>query len=291
MTSRVKLIITDVDNTLYDWVGFYVPCFLAMVSEISRVSGIDEESLKRSFQRLHRRHGTSEYAFAVEELDVLNDLHPTLSAVERLRKYGSAIQAFRDCRRERLQLYPGVAETLRELQRRGIRLVAHSDSMIVPASRRLRQLDIDERFDAICAARDTGIPEYLPHAIARVAPHSEVAARTRLIELSPGIRKPNPQALQPILEAFSAVPAEVLYVGDSLTKDIRMAKALGITAVFAQYGRTIDHKLYEELLKVTFWTTADVGAEEAATTNRLTDEAVAINQFSDLIPLLESARS
>lgn len=260
-----------------------------MVDEISRVSGIDTETIKASFQRLHRHHGTSEYAFAVEELDVLIDAHPDLTPVDRVRKYDRAIQAFRNCRRERLRLYPGVRETLEELHRRGIRLVAHSDSMMVPVSRRLRQLDIDRRFDAICAARDTGIPEYLPHAIARVAPDSAVGARTRLIELPVGIRKPHPDALRPILEEFHVSGSEVLYVGDSPTKDMWMANALGITGVFARYGRTIDQTLYNELIKISFWTSTDIAAEEAATAKIPGPEPVAIDEFSELLAVLDGA--
>ena len=30
----IKLVVTDLDNTLYDWVGYYVPALDAMIAEM-----------------------------------------------------------------------------------------------------------------------------------------------------------------------------------------------------------------------------------------------------------------
>lgn len=260
---RESVLVFDIDNTLYDWVLFYVPCFLKMIAEIARISGADPEEIKASFQRVHRRHGTSEYSFAIGELDILDRTDQELSPAERVRKYDSAIHAFRSCRRALLQPYPGVAETLRELRDRGVRLVAHSDSMIVTVSRRLRQLDLDTYFEAICGGKDSGVPDYLPVTAARVASDSDVGARTRLIELPTGVRKPDPMCLAPVLREFEVQGADLIYVGDSVSKDMRLAAAIGARGLLAEYGRRVDPALYAELLKITAWTPDAVLAEES----------------------------
>jgi FMN phosphatase YigB (HAD superfamily) len=55
----ISLIITDLDNTLYDWLGAFVPAFYAMVHEAALLMGVDEEDLLDDLQVVHRKHGDS----------------------------------------------------------------------------------------------------------------------------------------------------------------------------------------------------------------------------------------
>ena len=101
----IKLIITDLDNTIYDWVEFYVRSFNAMIKEISLTTSISEEELKESFKRVHEKHNTTEYAFSIEELDVLSKINAKLSTKQLLEKYNNAIHAFRSMRKKTIKLY------------------------------------------------------------------------------------------------------------------------------------------------------------------------------------------
>jgi len=282
----VRLVITDVDNTLYDWLSFYIPSFLAMVQEIHRISGVDVSSLKQSFRKVHQAQGTSEYAFAIQELDALEAIDAGLSPDERLKKYDSAIHAFRSSRKKTLHLYPGVKETLQRLRYAGVMVVAHSDSMMSYTSRRLRQLDVDGLLTAVCAPRDHGIPAALDPASIRRVPGSAVESRTLHLEFSPGIRKPNPATVTPVLEALSVPREQALYVGDSLSRDVLLARRAGIADVWAKYGSRRDEVLYRELLEITYWTETEVAEEE-----RLREEiggsaaSNAIDSFSEILPL------
>lgn len=258
----VRLVITDVDNTLYDWLSFYIPSFLAMVNEIHRISGVDVVSLKESFRKVHQLHGTSEYAFAIQELDALAAVDSGLSADERLKKYDSAIHAFRSSRRRTLRLYPGVKETLERLRDAGVMVVAHSDSMMSYTSRRLRQLGIDQLLTAVSAARDHRIPASLNLASVRRVPSSVVEARTARLEFAEGIRKPDPATVTPVLEALGVRREEALYVGDSLSRDVLLARRAGIRDVWARYGSRRDDVLYRELLEITYWTEAEIAEED-----------------------------
>ena len=40
--KMIKLLVTDLDDTLYPWLGFFVPAFYGMVDELSRILKIDE---------------------------------------------------------------------------------------------------------------------------------------------------------------------------------------------------------------------------------------------------------
>src|ERR1051326_6917081 len=100
--EMIKLVITDLDNTIYNWVDSYVLSFNAMVSELQRLSGIDERKLRDGFKAIHRKYRTTEYAFAIEQLDVLPEVKQGISTEQIRERYDSAICAFRRVRNETL---------------------------------------------------------------------------------------------------------------------------------------------------------------------------------------------
>lgn len=258
--DMIKLVITDLDNTVYNWVDYYVPCFNAMLHELVKITGIDTQTLKESFKRVHQKHRTTEYAFAIEELDVLSGVDCGLTVPEILRKYFIAIDAFRKLRRKTLCLYEGVLETLQELRQRGITIIGHTDAMIFYAVYRLKQLKVENLFDGIVALKDHGLPEGTNPDDVRF--YKEAEKYETLIpykkELEPDAIKPNPQSLEEIVHDFNVNSHEAVYVGDSLNKDIYMAQKCGIHDVLAVYGRDFDPDNYRQLVEITHWTDNDV---------------------------------
>jgi len=257
-----------------------------MVAEIERITGIDSETLKQSFQRVHRRHGTTEYAFAIQELDVLHDVDRSLTVRERLAKYDSAIQAFRSTRKRTLKLFPGVRATLEQLARDGLPVVALSDSMTSYVSRRLRQLDVDTLLAAVCAPRDHGLPPGLAPEVVRKARSEDILARLPHIEFPATLRKPDHLILKPILDSFGVEPETTILVGDSLSRDVLMARRGGLVDVWARYGKRNQEEHYAELVKITYWTEEDIRLEE-----RLRNEIAGaepthtIDSFSEVLKL------
>jgi FMN phosphatase YigB (HAD superfamily) len=65
--SIKKVLITDLDNTLFDWVDLWYVCFDPMLKKIAEIVDIDVELLKPRIKAIHKRHGTSVYAFLLEE--------------------------------------------------------------------------------------------------------------------------------------------------------------------------------------------------------------------------------
>lgn len=260
-SPALDLLITDLDNTLYDWEAFFVPAFVAMLDKVQEISQVPRQELEQSFHRVYQKHRTTEYAFVLQELDALREADSGLSPAEVFAKYDAAIHAFRSQRKRRLTLYPGVRETLTALKVAGVRVVAHSDSPMGYVSRRLRQLDVDTLFDAICAPEDHGVPGDLTN-IVRQVPDSIVTARVTLLESDPTIRKPDPRTLDRILAAFPYPLTRIAYVGDSLSRDLLLAQRAGIRGIWARYGAVHDEKLRKQLYRITYWSDADVAAEE-----------------------------
>src|SRR5271167_4741740 len=125
-SSEISVVITDLDNTLFDWVEIWFRSFTALVDRLVKDSGIEREQLLDEIRDIHQRHGTSEYAFLIEELPSLKALHPDDDLVQL---YDGAIHDFRKARKASLRLFPGVIETLRKLKRQGVLIVGYTESM------------------------------------------------------------------------------------------------------------------------------------------------------------------
>ena len=78
-------LITDLDNTLFDWVNLWVQCFSAMFSKIVEISGVDADELKKEIRNVHQKYGTSEYSFLIEELPSLKRKFPDEKLLDRFR--------------------------------------------------------------------------------------------------------------------------------------------------------------------------------------------------------------
>jgi phosphoglycolate phosphatase len=97
-SSCFSVVVTDVDNTLFDWFGVWHDTFRAMLDEIVRVSGVPEMELFPEIREIHREHGTSEYAFLIESMPSLKQRFPNDNLLE---KFSPAIKAFRETRRKK----------------------------------------------------------------------------------------------------------------------------------------------------------------------------------------------
>jgi phosphoglycolate phosphatase len=291
--QATELLITDLDNTLYDWLGFYIPSYGAMIAEASRISGLDVHELNQSFRRVARRHGTTEYAFALQELDVLPEVRRGESPAEIVRKYDSAVHAFRSTRKRSLKLYPGVHRGLQQLRDAGIPVVAHSDAMMGYVSRRLRQLGVDLLIAALCAPEDRESADRALIAEARRIPVEMAEAQTLHLPSPPDVRKPDPRSIEPVLAHFGVPPDRVAYVGDSLSRDVALARRAGFLDIWARYGQRQDDDLYRRLLEITYWTDEEVAHDaghESSSNDRAVSPSYVIDAFEEVVPVVLSAR-
>jgi phosphoglycolate phosphatase len=63
-----KMIITDLDNTLYDWVTYFSLSFKAMVNELEDILDINKKQIFEEFKTIHQYYGNTEQPFAILEL-------------------------------------------------------------------------------------------------------------------------------------------------------------------------------------------------------------------------------
>lgn len=110
-------------------------------------------------------------------------------------------ELFRAASRFRLQLYPGVREVLDQL-RADYRMAAVSDGQRIWAIPELRSVGLLDYFDPV------------------------------LVSSSLGYRKPDRRMFELALVEMNLTPAEVLFIGNDMFRDVFGASRLGIKTVF-----------------------------------------------------------
>ena len=284
----VTVLVTDMDNTLFDWLGMWQAAFGAMLERLVADSGVPRETLEEEFFALHQRHGTTEYAFAIQELPSLRARHPP---EELPTRYAAAIEAYRTMRRRTLALYPGVLDTLRAVRAAGALVVAYTESRAYYADYRVRTLGLDGALDYLYSLPDHALPEGMtPSQIRRYPPEHYRLRSTEHRHTREGAWKPDASVLLEILRDVGAEPGRAVYVGDSLVKDVAMAQAASVVDVFARYGDVRSRPGYALLRRVTHWSPAMMARSEALREADVRPTHVLVDGFAELLALVDFHR-
>lgn len=281
-----RLLVCDLDNTLYDWVSYFVPSFYAMVDEVVRLTSCDREQLLDDFRTVHRKHHDSEHPFALLETKTIHDIFGHKCQEEIANILDSAFHAFNSRRKATLTLYPGVHEALSFLADADITLIAHTESNLFAALDRLSRLNIEKYFKKIYCRERPSVRHPKPQAAQ--AWLSRIPS-DKVIELSHHQRKPNPEVLLEICATENFSPNQAAYVGDSIARDMLMAHDANVASVWAKYGVKLDSENYAKLVRVTHWTDEDVAREKALAV-RVKDfkpDFVLENSFAEIVKFFE----
>lgn len=281
-----NVLITDVDNTLFDWVDIWYRSFRAMLDEVCAISGLAENDLYTSIRSIHQTHQTSEYAFLLEEIPEFRLKYGD----KVLAKFAPAVDAFRKARLEALHLYPNVSEVLKELKLRGVTIVAYTESQEFYTQYRFRKLGLDRLVDYLYSPPDHELPVKDVRNLRKYPDETYRLELTEQRHTPRGEIKPNPHILSKILEDLE-VPAErALYVGDSKMKDIVMAQDAGVLDAWAKYGQAQHREQYELLKKVTHWTPEQVEREKEINSGReVTPTHILSSGFSEILSFFSNS--
>jgi FMN phosphatase YigB (HAD superfamily) len=277
----ISLVVTDLDNTLYDWVTYFVTAFYEMVSVATALLEVPEDELLDQLQAVHRYYHDAEYPFALLETNVVRAKFGTLSRRQQKERLDPAFDAFNEARDRTLRLYPGVAEALREITAAGAKVVGHTEASAPNALFRLRKLGCLPYIERIYAIEHTGEDHPIPEKGLRFAPE-----RDRVHFLRHDQRKPNPDVLLTICREYHVAPSRVLYVGDSISRDIGMAREAGARSAFARYGtQSFDKTAWAKLVRITHWSDEDVERAQSAQRRygEITPDVVLSGTFAEIL--------
>jgi phosphoglycolate phosphatase len=83
-------------------------------------------------------------------------------------------------------------------------------------------------------------------------------------------------------------PDQVVYIGDSLMKDVHMAQAVGAHDVLASYGVAQHKESYDLLRRVSHWSDADIERERRLARQPDTIPTYTLERnYSELLDLFE----
>lgn len=244
----IKLIITDLDDTLYSWIGFYIPAFYKMAGELSRLVGVSEDKIIEEYRQVHREVNSVEPPFAALQLPSVKTKFAGYTAEETGRLLDPAFHCFNSERKKLLKLYPGVEDALKYLREKKITVVGYTESAEENGYYRLERLGIADYFKEV----------YVSDSYAERPGKRPKSPKTHIVH----DKKPNPDLIIEICRKENTALEEALYMGDSLSKDMLMAKKAGVRSVWCHIPDEKGAELYEKLVRISHWSEEDFLREE-----------------------------
>lgn len=255
--ARRTLLVTDLDNTLWDWFDVWHRSFSAFLEAVSDLTDIPISVLEREAYEVHQRRHTSEYSYLINELpSVIAAAGEELPSVV----FDEASHRQNSARVDAMKLYPGVRESLLRLKQQGVMIAAYTESVSFWTEWRLSKTGLDGLIDVLYSAPDHDLPEGVSFDDIRYRTKPQLTS-TEHRPVPRGALKPNAAILTSIIADCGRAPSNVVYVGDSLMKDVAMAQEVGALDVWAQYGVATERPEYELLRRVTHWSAQDVERE------------------------------
>ncbi len=228
-------VITDLDNTIYDFARYYEAGLAGLISRICVEFDFTTSEAVARLREVYTARRSIEYPFAIEEFPELRSMtEETQSKFVR-----EALAAFWDGATGQLEAYRTVKETLRHLDQEGIPVIAYTDAPIHEAMRRLRALGIDRYFSGIVAQswfrRRNGTIVVL---LGELPGHRRASRHLKFVwRASWDNRKPCELIYQKIALGIGVNPRNIVVIGDSVERDLLPAIALGCTGIWASYGK------------------------------------------------------
>ncbi len=202
----LKGVLFDLDNTLIDFMKMKrISCEAAISAMIDSGLEMNKDKAYKLLFKLYGEHG-------IEHQHIFQLFLQKATGHVDYQTLANAVTAYRKVQVGFQEPFPHVRPTLIALRERGLKLGVVSDAPRLKAWLRLAEMNLTHFFDVVITVDDTGHPK--PH------------------------RKP----FEAALKRLKLKPAEVLYVGDNPTKDIKGAKKVGLRTALAEYGRLFPHK-------------------------------------------------
>jgi phosphoglycolate phosphatase len=296
-----KLLVTDIDNTVFDWVNYYVHSFSALLEHVSTVIGVNKLVLAEESKNVFTSQGSIEYPFLIQQLQSVkkhygDDIDTMLNVLVR-----DGRDRFLAVAENYLKPYDGVLKTLTKIRKDHPKLpiVALTDAPRYVAMWKLNKLGLLPFFDAVYGLADPRIPTCEntrrvlvdPEILLKHLQGSSFGFAGKIRVLPDEYEKPGTRGLKMVLMDYDidedkSHRSQVLWVGDNLRKDVGLGNRLGVHSVWAKYGADVDQKLLKDL--ATFSPTQNIHKNVSLPSDSPDSPkpVATIAKFSELVNLL-----
>lgn len=127
-------------------------------------------------------------------------------------------------------------------------VVAYTESAEENGFYRLKKLGIDNYFKEV----------YVSDSLYKRPDTIPSSPKTHIVHG----KKPNAEVLKEICCGEKVSVCEAVYIGDSLSKDMMMAKQAGITSIWCDFPRDDIRDLYSKLVAISHWKEEDFQREQ-----------------------------
>ncbi|NLV27506.1 MAG: HAD-IA family hydrolase [Methanomicrobiales archaeon] len=204
-TTRFRALLVDLDNTLYD---FGKAKESACEEVVKLVGKGTTDDLIREF--IFSPYGV-ESPYAIQSFLSRQDIHdPEI--------FNQVVTAYTQAKINAIVAYPGVYETLLQIQAAGIKVGAVTNASEEHATERLIHIQVAGLLDCL------------------VTPDNS------------GLKKPDSKMFLHAASLLSVQPHQICAVGDNLVNDIRPAKEAGMCTIHAEYGNRLSIEYSEGIV-------------------------------------------
>lgn len=252
----IRLVITDIDNTIADKFGVWAHALDAAMERLCGLYGRSREDIAGDLLAHVPetvRHIPGPYIGKDLRADVLRTPSLQPQGHEQALELEKILHAW-DKDRSRAELYEGVLPAINKIKASGARLVLYSDSRESVCVPRLAKMGITaDMVDGVYVQPDLKEGRPVRKPVAGPAKALRDGLGERLVVLDPKTAKPNPANMQRILTDMGIEnPAEAVMVGDNIRADGTGAVAAGINFAWQKAGTEIDEvtrRCYKEFCR------------------------------------------
>ncbi len=260
--SDIKLIVLDIDNTVFDWVRYYSHCFTVLLKNVENIVGVSYQKLGEEASEVFEKNGSIEFPFLIQELPSVIDYYGDNIDLMLDEAVEPSRRLFLDEAQAVLKPYEGVVETFDIIKKNHpeIPIAALTDAPRYIAMWKLNKLGILHHFDAVYGLQDPRIPVDDQRGVVKVQAKTLLKhlAQTNFgykghIRILPDeYEKPGVRGLKTVLMDYGLdecpdARRSALWVGDHLRKDVGLGKFLGVQTAWASYGAKVSKELLDKL--------------------------------------------
>lgn len=209
-----KNLILDLDNTLYGYDAPHKQALSTVLENFSERFAISKEETQSSFDRARKnthlelpaRAASHNRLLYFQKMLEFNNLNSMPHALELYELYWGTFL-------EQMSLFEGVLDYLQAHRSSGGKVCILTDLTAHIQYRKIKQLDLQKYVDFLVTSEEAGI------------------------------EKPHPYMFTKALQKLGCTASEALMLGDSWSKDIMGAKAMGIPSIWINHkGEQQSHK-------------------------------------------------
>ncbi len=259
------LIITDLDNTLFNWIDYFAPSFRAMIHYLLSKTELSEEILLEDFKKIYDKYGSIEFSQSVQNLDHIISFYYS----QRVKLATDAYKIFVRVSRKYLEPYAGVLETLSWAYRSGIKIICITTAPINLAENRIMSMSLSKYIIGLGGRKNDWMgKEFVGRSSKRI-----------YWQFNEEQLFPKRSAYSTIMSKFKLSPKSIYVIGDSIENDVKPAIDLGMFGIWARYGNKCSEKNIMTINKISTYKKDRTNLDNIES---LPVGTISINKFSDI---------